>query len=58
MGIPAGDILKVRHVASPSIANEPTAAESLQMASAHLSGVELPTPQRQAMQTALPGSPS
>ena len=58
MGIPAGDILKVRHVASPSLANEPTLSESLHMASAHLSGVELPTPQREAAQTALPGSPS
>ena len=58
MGIPAGDVLKVRHVASPSTANEPTLAESQKMASAHLSGVELPTPQREAMQTALPGSPS
>jgi hypothetical protein len=45
-------------VASPATANEPTLSESQKMASAHLSGVQLPTPQREAMQTALPGSPS
>ena len=53
--MPAGDILAVRHVASPSTANEPTAAESLHMASAHLSGVQLPTPQREAAQAARSG---
>lgn len=52
VGIPCGDILAVRHVASPSSANETTPAEALHLASAHLSGCELPTPQREAAQAA------
>jgi hypothetical protein len=48
VGIPAGDILPVRHIVQPSTATETTPAEAAAMAADPGYGTERPLAQRQA----------